>query len=116
MCIRDRKQADLPIKFCGYSQCYRKEAGQGKDAKGIFRLHQFSKVEMFAFTDESQSEKMLEEIVKIQIQLYEQLGFHFRVLELPTEELGASAYRKFDVEMWLPSKNAFCEVYLLKQC
>jgi len=99
------------MKLSGYSQCYRKEAGQGKDAKGIYRLHQFSKVEMFAFTEEAQSSKMLNEIIKIQIELCEKLGFHFRVIELPTEELGASAYRKFDLEMWLPSKNSFCEVY-----
>ena len=104
------KQSELPIKYCGYSQCYRKEAGQGKDAKGIYRLHQFGKIEMFAFTEESKSEEMLDEMIKIQTEMYEQLDFHFRVIELPTEELGASAYRKYDHEVWLPSKNAFCEV------
>ena len=65
---------------------------------------------MFAFTDETMSEKMLDEIIKIQIELYNQLGLHFRVIEMPTEELGASAYRKFDIEVWLPSKKAYCEV------
>ena len=104
--------SELPKKFCGYSQCYRREAGQGKDARGIYRLHQFSKVEMFAFTDETQSGKMLDEMVHIQTNLYKQFDLHFRVIELPTEELGASAYRKFDHEVWLPSKNAYCEVSL----
>jgi len=109
------KQSELPIKYCGYSQCFRKEAGQGKNAKGIYRLHQFSKIEMFGFTDPENSEKMLNEILKIQIDLYEKLGFHFRVIELPTEELGASAYKKYDLEVWLPSRKQYCEVFLYRK-
>ncbi len=107
------KHSDLPLKFCGFSHCYRKEAGQGKDARGIYRLHQFSKVEMFAFTEDTKSGEMLESFVQTEIDLYKQFGFCFRLLEMPTEELGASAYRKYDIEVWLPSKRAFCEVSLV---
>lgn len=109
---------DLPIKYAGLSHCFRREAGRGKESKGLYRLHQFTKVEMFSFTEGSliDSEKAQLEIVEIQKEIYGELGLCFRVLEMSTEELGSSAYRKFDIEAYFPSLNGFGEISSCSNC
>jgi seryl-tRNA synthetase len=103
--------SQLPLKYAAFSHCFRKEAGAGGTRdKGLYRLHQFSKVELFAFVDPSSdstigSESMFSSLTQFQIELFSDLGIHFRVLEMPTEELGASAHRKWDMEAWMPCRS-----------
>jgi seryl-tRNA synthetase len=113
----------LPARYAAVSHCFRREAGShGQRDRGLYRLHQFTKVELFAFTAPSvvydkgaapapyppdpASEAMLQSLVQLQVSILSQLGLHFRVLDMPTEELGAAAYRKYDVETWMPGRGA----------
>lgn len=89
---------NLPLKYVAFSHCFRKEAGRGAIAKGLYRLHQFSKVELFAFCEPQDSDKMFQDIVDIQCELMSDLGLHYRGLNMSSFELGASAYRKIDLE------------------
>jgi len=115
------EEADLPLKIIGASRCYRAEAGaRGVDTKGLYRVHEFTKVEMFAwtkpdstgeevhFTDdafESYSLALFEEMVNLQKEILSSLGLHCRILEMPAYELGASATRKIDIEAFFPSRR-----------
>ena len=111
-------KANLPQKYVCLSHCFRKEAGQGQHSKGLYRLHQFTKVEMFAFTegDLQKSSAAHQEMVGIQEDLYTSLGLHFKILDMPTEELGASAFRKYDIETYFPSKNGYGEISSTSNC
>ena len=86
--------------------------------RGLYRLHQFTKVEMFAATEDnfSKSEEIHHEMLSIQEELYSQLGLHFRVLDMPSEDLGSSAYRKYDIEAWMPSKKGYGEISSTSNC
>ena len=107
----------LPLKMVGFSHCFRAEAGaSGLLNKGLYRMHQFSKVEMFAFCKQLDSNDVLQEIVDIQVELMSKLGLHGRVLDMPTEELGAAAYRKFDVEVYMPGRQEYGEVCSASNC
>ena len=108
----------LPAKMVAFSHCFRKEAGKGEHSKGLYRLHQFSKVEMFALThgEVNESEKALQEMLAIQIEIVEALGLSYRVLDMATEELGAAAFRKFDIEVWMPSKGGYGEISSASNC
>ncbi|KAF7311098.1 AA-TRNA-LIGASE-II domain-containing protein [Mycena chlorophos] len=107
----------LPLKVVGVGHAFRAEAGaRGKDTHGLYRVHQFTKVELFAVTTQEQSEKMMEDMTSIQTSILSGLGFPFRVLDMPTEELGASAYRKYDMEAWMPGRGAWGEVSSLSNC
>lgn len=97
-------RSHLPTKYVAFSHCFRKEAGSGKESRGLFRLHQFSKVEMFASTTPETSDQVLMEMVEIQKDILNHLELPYRVLNMATEELGAAAYRKFDIEAWIPSR------------
>ena len=111
------EEATLPRKFAGFSHCFRREAGaRGAHNRGLYRVHQFSKVEMFAFCTPEQSEAELHAMVERQTDLLSQLGLHGRVLDMPTEELGASAYRKFDVEVYMPGRGTWGEVCSASNC
>jgi seryl-tRNA synthetase len=112
------RKDDLPGKFVAFSHCFRKEAGRGESSKGLYRLHQFSKVEMFGFTegDTIYSDRMLDDMISIQEEIYSALGFHYKVLDMATEELGAAAYRKFDIEAWFPGKGDFGEISSASNC
>jgi seryl-tRNA synthetase len=99
-----------------FSHCFRKEAGHGKESRGLYRLHQFSKVEMFATTTPDQSDKVLLEMVDIQQEVMELLQIPYRVLNMATEELGAAAYRKFDIEAWMPGRQIWGEVSSASNC
>jgi seryl-tRNA synthetase len=98
----------LPIKAAGISHCFRTEAGaHGRATRGIYRVHQFTKVEMFAFTapDLAASEAMHEEIVAVEEEIFQALGLHYRVIDTCTGDLGGPAYRKFDLEAWMPGRG-----------
>ncbi|MFQ5514872.1 MAG: serine--tRNA ligase [Myxococcota bacterium] len=95
----------LPLRYCGLSHCFRTEAGAaGRASKGLYRVHQFTKVEMFAFTRPEDSEALHEELLSIEEELFAGLEIPFRVVDVCTGDLGAPAYRKFDLEAWMPGR------------
>ncbi len=99
-------EADLPIKICGISHCFRTEAGAaGRASRGLYRVHQFTKVEMFAFTTPDQSEDMLNMFLDLECEIFNGLGLPFRVLDIASGDLGGPAYRKFDLEAWMPGRG-----------
>jgi len=109
--------SDLPIRYAGFSHCFRAEAGgAGAASKGLYRLHQFSKVEMFIFCTEDQSEEELEYMRSIQEEICDDLGLHWRTLNMAAEELGSSAFKKYDVEVWMPGREEFGEVASISNC
>ncbi|MDH3525680.1 MAG: serine--tRNA ligase [Acidobacteriota bacterium] len=99
-------EADLPLKLAGISHCYRTEAGSaGRESKGLYRVHQFTKVEMFVFCRPEESEAMHELLLSIEERIYQALEIPYRVVEVATGDLGAPAYRKFDIEAWMPGRG-----------
>ncbi|KAK4042779.1 hypothetical protein C8A01DRAFT_44272 [Parachaetomium inaequale] len=101
-------EADLPLKRVAASRCYRAEAGaRGSETKGLYRVHEFTKVELFAWTrpDQDATQEIFDEMIDLQTELLESLGLHCRVLEMPTADLGASATRKCDIEAFFPSRR-----------
>ncbi|XP_075978237.1 seryl-tRNA synthetase, mitochondrial [Anticarsia gemmatalis] len=107
---------DLPMKLAAVSRCYRAETSNVIEERGIYRVHQFTKVEMFIATTSDQSENMLEYIRKTQEDLFTPLGFNMRVLDMPPHELGAPAYRKYDIEAWMPGRNNYGEISSCSNC
>lgn len=98
--------ADLPIKVVGPSRCYRAEAGaRGVDTKGLYRVHEFTKVEMFAWTLPGAEQEIFDSLLSIQKTILQNLGLHCRILEMPSHDLGASATRKQDIEAFFPSRQ-----------
>ncbi len=111
--------ASLPLKYAGLSHCFRTEAGaHGKATRGIYRVHQFTKVEMFGFTrpDVALSDAFLEQVVAIEENLFQTLGIPYRVIDTCTGDLGGPAYRKFDLEAWMPGRNEYGEVTSASNC
>lgn len=101
----------LPIRYGGISTCFRREAGAaGKDTRGIFRVHQFDKVEMFSFVEPSQSEEEHERLLSIEERILTGLEIPFRVVDIAAGDLGAPAARKFDCEAWIPSQGRYREL------
>ncbi|MBW2494680.1 MAG: serine--tRNA ligase [Deltaproteobacteria bacterium] len=99
-------EADLPLRMSGISHCFRTEAGSaGRESKGLYRVHQFTKVEMFAITRPEDSASMHEEIVAVEERLLQALELPYRVLDIAAGDLGAPAYRKFDIEGWMPMRG-----------
>jgi seryl-tRNA synthetase len=104
-------EEDLPIRLAGLSHCFRTEAGShGRASRGLYRVHQFTKVEMFAFTTPEQSEALHNEMVEIEERIFQGLGLPYRVVDICTGDLGGAAYRKYDLEAWMPGRNDFGEV------
>jgi seryl-tRNA synthetase len=96
----------LPLKFCGISHCFRTEAGAaGRASRGLYRVHQFTKVEMFAFTLPGDSDGMLNYIRDLECDIFDGLGIPYRVLDIATGDLGGPAYRKYDLEAWMPGRG-----------
>lgn len=96
----------LPMKLCGLSHCFRTEAGaHGRATRGIYRVHQFTKVEMFAFTLPEQSDQMHQELCDLECEIFDELGVPYRVVDTATGDLGGPAYRKFDLEAWMPGRG-----------
>jgi seryl-tRNA synthetase len=101
----------LPLRFAGLSHCFRTEAGShGRASRGLYRVHQFTKVEMFAFSTPEGSEAIHDEMVEIEESIFQGLGLPYRVVDICTGDLGGAAYRKYDLEAWMPGRDAFGEV------
>jgi seryl-tRNA synthetase len=107
----------LPLRYAGVSPCFRKEAGaHGKDTKGIFRVHQFSKVEQFVFCAPADSWRIHEELVANAEELFRELGIPHRVVNICTGDLGSIAAKKYDIEAWMPVQGAYREVVSCSNC
>jgi seryl-tRNA synthetase len=101
----------LPLRYAGFSTCFRREAGAaGKDTRGIFRVHQFDKVEMFSFVPPEESKAEHERLLAIEERILQALELPYRVIDIPAGDLGASAARKFDCEAWIPSQERYREL------
>jgi seryl-tRNA synthetase len=99
-------EADLPKKYVGLSHCFRTEAGAaGRDTRGIYRVHQFTKVEMFGFCTPEQSEQMHLEILAVEEKIFQGLGIPYHIIDTCTGDLGGPAYRKYDLEAWMPGRG-----------
>jgi seryl-tRNA synthetase len=108
---------ELPMKYAGYSPCYRREAGShGKDTRGIFRVHWFDKVEMFIFTNIEEADKIHTELLEIEKEILTKLELPFRVIDVATADLGSSAARKYDCEAWIPSSHEYRELTSTSNC
>ncbi|XP_073405154.1 serine--tRNA ligase, mitochondrial [Dendrobates tinctorius] len=111
--------SDLPIRIVCCSTCYRAETDTGRETWGLYRVHHFTKVEMFGVTaDETgnESQELLEEFLDLQKEIFSDLGLHFHVLEMPSEELGLPAYRKCDIEAWMPGRGKYGEISSASNC
>jgi seryl-tRNA synthetase len=111
------KEQDMPVKFAGSSTCFRKEAGaHGKDTRGIFRTHQFNKVEQFIFCKPEESAKLLEELLLNAEELLQKLELPYRVVNVCTGDIGTVAAKKYDIEAWMPAQNGYREVVSCSNC
>jgi seryl-tRNA synthetase len=105
------EEAALPVRYAGFSTCFRREAGAaGKDTRGIFRVHQFDKVELFAFVRPEDSSAEHERLLAIEERIMQDLGVPYRVVNIAAHDLGASAAKKYDLEAWLPGQERFREL------
>ena len=103
--------AELPRRYAGFSPCFRREAGAaGKDTRGIFRVHQFDKVEMFSFVAKAEAVAEHERLLAIEEEILQGLGIPYRVVNIAVDDLGSSAAKKYDLEAWLPSQQRFREL------
>ncbi|WP_427870417.1 serine--tRNA ligase [Leucobacter luti] len=106
-----------PLRYAGWSTCYRREAGShGKDTRGILRVHQFNKLEMFVYTDPADAEAEHDRLVAWQEEMLGALGLHYRVIDVAAGDLGSSAARKFDIEAWVPTQDAYRELTSTSNC
>ncbi|HKJ56100.1 MAG TPA: serine--tRNA ligase [Nitriliruptoraceae bacterium] len=102
---------EVPVRYAGYSPCFRREAGTyGKDTRGMFRVHQFDKVELFSFVAPEDGPSEHERLLAIEEEVFGGLELHYQVVDIPIGDLGGSAARKFDIEAWMPGQEAFREV------
>lgn len=110
-------QSDLPIRYCGFTNCFRREAGSyGKDTKGFLRLHQFNKVELITFCDPETSYEELERMLSHACVILEKLGVHYRVIELCTGDVGFAASKCYDIEVWSHAENRWLEASSVSNC
>ena len=110
-------EKDLPIFYAGYSPCYRKEAGTyGKHTRGLFRVHQFNKLEMYAYTLPEQSVEIHEKILAIEEEIYQELSIPYRVVNIASGDLGAPASKKYDIEYWSPVDGNYREITSCSNC
>jgi seryl-tRNA synthetase len=104
-------EGDLPLRYAGFSTCFRRESGTyGKDTAGIFRVHQFDKVEMFVFTTPDESPAEHDHLLGVEEKLIGELDIPYRVVNVAAGDLGASAAKKFDIEAWFPGQQAYREI------
>lgn len=107
----------MPLKFCGISSCFRREIGShGVDTRGLFRVHQFNKVELFVFCKPDESWKMHEELLRNSEELLQQLKIPYRVVNVCSGDIGTVAAKKYDIEAWFPRQNAYREVVSCSNC
>ena len=110
-------ESELPLKYVGYSPCYRREAGAyGKQSRGLSRVHQFNKLEMYIFTTKEDSEKMHQEILSYEEKIWQALYIPYRVVNIAAGDLGAPAAKKYDIEYWSPVDNAYRELTSCSNC
>ncbi len=110
-------EKSLPLKYAAVSHCYRKEAGAyGKYSKGLYRVHQFTKLEMFVYCTEEASQAIHQELLGLEEEIAQALKIPYRVVEMCTGDLGAMAARKYDLEAWMPSKNDYGEITSTSNC
>jgi seryl-tRNA synthetase len=110
-------EADLPVRYVGYSSCFRREAGAaGKDTRGIFRVHQFDKVEMFSFCAPDKSAAEHDFMRSVEEEILQDLGLPYRAVNIAAGDLGASAAKKYDLEAWLPTQERYREVTSCSNC
>ncbi|CAH0715660.1 unnamed protein product, partial [Brenthis ino] len=107
---------NLPLKLAAVSRCFRAETSNLIEERGTYRVHQFTKVEMFAVTLPEDSDEMLEYLRETQEELFIPLDFHMQVLDMPAHELGAPAYRKYDIEAWMPGRKSYGEISSCSNC
>ena len=111
------KEADMPVKLAGISTCFRKEAGaHGKDTRGIFRTHQFNKIEQFIFCKPEDSAKLHEELLSNAEELLQKIGLAYRIVNVCTGDIGTVAAKKYDIEVWMPAQNGYREVVSCSNC
>jgi seryl-tRNA synthetase len=109
--------ADLPLRYAGFSSCFRREAGSyGKDTKGIIRVHWFDKVEMFSYIGADQAEDEHQRLLAWEREFLDSLELSYRVIDVAAGDLGSSAVRKFDIEAWFPSQGAYRELTSTSNC
>ena len=107
----------LPLLYAGYSPCFRKEAGaSGKHNRGLFRVHQFNKLEMYAYCVPEQSEEIHAKILSIEEEIWQELGIPYRVINIPSGDLGAPAWKKYDIEYWSPVDQSYRELTSCSNC
>lgn len=107
----------LPLKYAAYTPCFRREAGAaGSNERGLIRVHQFNKVEMFAFTKPEDSEAMMEQMISVAEQILQGLGLHYRLSKLVTGDMSFTAAKTVDIEVWLPGQNRYYEVSSISNC
>jgi seryl-tRNA synthetase len=107
----DEELEGLPLRYVAFSTCFRREAGAaGKDTRGMFRVHQFDKVEMFVFCEPGRSREEHERLLDIEEELVQELGLPYRVLNIAAGDLGASAAKKYDIEAWFPGQSRYREI------
>jgi len=110
-------EAELPLRYAGYSTCFRREAGTyGKDMSGMFRVHQFDKVEMFSFTRPEDSWEEHEFMVSVEEEIVQRLELPYRVVNIAAGDLGGAAAKKYDIEVWLPSQGRYRELTSCSNC
>jgi seryl-tRNA synthetase len=108
---------DLPLRYVGFSPCFRREAGAaGKDTRGIFRVHQFDKLEMFVYCLPEASQQMHDQLLAIEEEIAQELGLHYRVQNISVGDLGAPAAKKYDIEVWLPGQQRYRELTSCSNC
>lgn len=113
------REEDLPLKFTAVSRCFRAETSSLEEERGLYRVHEFTKVEMFGVTaNESgeESNQLHQEFRQVEEDNFEALNIHFKTLEMPPSELGLSAFRKFDIEAWMPGRKMFGEISSCSNC
>jgi seryl-tRNA synthetase len=111
------KEGELPLRLAGVSTCFRKEAGaHGKDTRGIFRTHQFNKIEQFVFCTPENSWKIHEELISNAEELIQKLGVPYRLVNVCTGDIGTVAAKKYDIEAWMPAQNGYREVVSCSNC
>lgn len=110
-------ESDLPKRYVGFSTCFRREAGSyGKDTKGILRVHQFDKIEMFIFCKPEDASREHELLISIEKELMDDLGLHYQVIDICTGDLGLPAAKKYDIEAWLPGQDKYRETHSTSNC
>jgi seryl-tRNA synthetase len=111
------KEDELPIKYCSYTPCFRREAGAaGSQERGLIRTHQFNKVEMFAFTTPEQGMRVFDEMLASAEKVLQGLNLHYRLMLLVTGDMSFGSSRTVDIEVWLPGQNRYYEVSSVSYC